>query len=265
MEWYFICCIIVYYYYFKLNLQKKKNIQGTLPSELALFDDLHKLDLGKNNLFGTLPDSWGALVKSVVQLSLHDNSLTGTIPASWGDAANLREFDISNNQLSGVWPSGLVPSEECRTAGNGQFTNCPAICCVEEESSCDCDNVQDESNSNSENNENNMDSDEKDSNLMEGFVRRGVGTNYGLIIGGILGGLCCIGAVGGFIFIMTRKTDNHQANARPTTTGASSSRSFNSASSDPKSEYGIVQFSSQPTDYCKISFFFSFFFPIELF
>lgn len=200
-------------------------------------DGAWKIDLSENKLSGTLPPEWASpLVANIdASLELNDNNLTGTIPASW--AGKMRTINFANNQLSGAWPAGLVPTEECLTAGNGRFTNCPTICCEAEMTSCDCGGDGGDSSGNSASPSNAAALDEESE--MDGFVRKGVKPAYGAIIGGIVGGLCLLCIVGGFLYVMTRSSPESPP-ARATTTGASSSRSFTSAGSTPQSEYGIV-------------------------
>jgi hypothetical protein len=64
------------------------------------------LSLGKNQLFGTIPSSLGALT-ALVALVMYDNQLVGTIPSSLGALTALGFLALSTNQLSGTIPSSL--------------------------------------------------------------------------------------------------------------------------------------------------------------
>jgi hypothetical protein len=56
---------------------------GTLPSSLAVLNELETLDFGTNGLTGTLPSEWGYGLKSIQQIELDGNHFHGTIPESW--------------------------------------------------------------------------------------------------------------------------------------------------------------------------------------
>ncbi|GIL82822.1 hypothetical protein Vretimale_8191 [Volvox reticuliferus] len=54
---------------------------GGLPPELAQLRYLRVLDLGNNNLAGSVPADWGSM--KLGYLNLSNNALTGTLPVSW--------------------------------------------------------------------------------------------------------------------------------------------------------------------------------------
>ncbi|MBJ55693.1 MAG: hypothetical protein CMQ46_10580, partial [Gammaproteobacteria bacterium] len=66
-----------------------------------------QIDLGGNNLVGTLPAELGSL-SSLTGLWLWDNRLEGTIPSSLGNLSNLEYLDLSANLLSGQVPASLA-------------------------------------------------------------------------------------------------------------------------------------------------------------
>jgi Leucine-rich repeat (LRR) protein len=65
-----------------------------------------RLNLGFNQLIGTLPASLGSL-NSLQQLYLNDNQLTGEIPGSLSTLINIQQLSFTNNQLSGAFPASL--------------------------------------------------------------------------------------------------------------------------------------------------------------
>jgi len=85
-------------------------LQGTLPIELVRFPKLKLLDLQSNHLSGTLPHEWGVLASNGSQLEtlrLDRNDLVGSIPDSWchWNSTTMRELILANNQLTGSLPS----------------------------------------------------------------------------------------------------------------------------------------------------------------
>jgi len=80
-------------------------LQGTISSSIGTLD-LVTLNLGWNNLTGTLPASIGNM-RHLTSLYLSSNNLTGSLPASIGNLTGLTSFDLSNNTLTGSLPSSL--------------------------------------------------------------------------------------------------------------------------------------------------------------
>lgn len=79
-----------------------------------------RIDLGVNNLAGTLPSSFGNLT-NLQSLYLYNNKLTGSLPASLSKLLNLKELLLSNNQFSGAIPSSigkLIALEQLDLANN---------------------------------------------------------------------------------------------------------------------------------------------------
>eukprot|EP00561_Arcocellulus_cornucervis_P013991 CAMPEP_0185801552 /NCGR_PEP_ID=MMETSP1322-20130828/1490_1 /TAXON_ID=265543 /ORGANISM="Minutocellus polymorphus, Strain RCC2270" /LENGTH=871 /DNA_ID=CAMNT_0028497251 /DNA_START=254 /DNA_END=2869 /DNA_ORIENTATION=- len=83
----------------------KNNLSGPIP-DWSTLNGLHYLDLGFNEMTGTLPES---LVKHRILrlLYLNNNQFTGTIPDSYPTIGNrkLKEIHLNNNQLTGPIPS----------------------------------------------------------------------------------------------------------------------------------------------------------------
>jgi Leucine-rich repeat (LRR) protein len=81
---------------------------GTLPESLGKADALNTLVLWKNNITGTLPD-WLFNITSLTTLSIglkygFLGGLTGTIPMSIGNLTNLESLVLSTNELTGDIP-----------------------------------------------------------------------------------------------------------------------------------------------------------------
>lgn len=64
----------------EINLDDN-NLEGTIPSELSLLEDLVTLELGGNRLSGQVPGSLGDL-RSLQLLEVSENFLTGDVPVS---------------------------------------------------------------------------------------------------------------------------------------------------------------------------------------
>jgi len=84
------------------------NLKGTIPLELALFQDLTRLDLGggpSEQLTGTIPPTIQT-IRGLEELQLRNNLLTGQIPAlrQW---PRLRTLNLEGNQISGQLPRGI--------------------------------------------------------------------------------------------------------------------------------------------------------------
>lgn len=86
-------------------------------------DRVTKLELGINNLVGTLPTSLGVLVK-LETLHLYSNKLIGNLPNSLGSLTNLKSIEFSSNQLNGNIPGslGLLSNLESLNLQNNKLT-----------------------------------------------------------------------------------------------------------------------------------------------
>ncbi len=87
------------------------NLKGTIPFELGQLDSLARLDLSSNQLSGAIPPELGQLEK-LVRLDLSSNLLEGAIPPELGQLDSLARLDLSFNQLSGGIPAELGQLEK---------------------------------------------------------------------------------------------------------------------------------------------------------
>ena len=81
------------------------------------------LDLGRNQLTGSIPDEIGSLTKLSILL-LHDNQLSGSIPSTVQGLINLEYMHVHRNQLAGAIPShlGNLPRLKDLSLGFNQFS-----------------------------------------------------------------------------------------------------------------------------------------------
>ncbi|GJQ96315.1 kinase-like domain-containing protein [Tanacetum coccineum] len=88
-----------------VNLQVSGcNLIGVLPTSIGnLSDQLSYLNLGENQLFGSLPSSIGSLV-GLTTLGLYSNRFKGKIPTTIGKLQKLQYLGLFNNQFSGPIP-----------------------------------------------------------------------------------------------------------------------------------------------------------------
>eukprot|EP01012_Entosiphon_sulcatum_P004405 TRINITY_DN11721_c0_g1_i1.p1 TRINITY_DN11721_c0_g1~~TRINITY_DN11721_c0_g1_i1.p1 ORF type:complete len:213 (-),score=36.20 TRINITY_DN11721_c0_g1_i1:384-1022(-) len=108
-------------------------IKGTVPDVLAdLGMNITGLQLGRNQLVGTLPLRWWEMSR-LTELSVENNWVTGTIPDYYSRLTALQLLWVAGNKLTGTVPQSLQPILEhcaahtdyqgCRLGGN-PFT-CP--------------------------------------------------------------------------------------------------------------------------------------------
>ncbi|KAK9816597.1 hypothetical protein WJX72_002495 [[Myrmecia] bisecta] len=80
-----------------------------LPASLARLASLVTLDLGTNNIAGSLPPDWAApgSFPVLTSMALDENRISGSLPPAWGapDAfQKLAYLEVQNNRISGSIP-----------------------------------------------------------------------------------------------------------------------------------------------------------------
>ena len=90
-----------------LNMSRSM-LQGTLPPELALLQELQHMDFGHNDLAGHVPDVYVERMTNLEALWLQDNLFTGVLPDSIGDWTQLTCLNVAQNKFSGNLPTSLV-------------------------------------------------------------------------------------------------------------------------------------------------------------
>ncbi|KAG6697109.1 hypothetical protein I3843_09G176600 [Carya illinoinensis] len=89
----------------KISLSRK-NLTGSISSDLTKLTGLVELWLDGNLLTGPIPDFSGCTDLKIIHLE--NNQLTGGLPSSLISLPNLRELYVQDNMLSGTIPSGLL-------------------------------------------------------------------------------------------------------------------------------------------------------------
>ncbi|KAL7447218.1 hypothetical protein ACHAXM_011210 [Skeletonema potamos] len=109
----------------KIDLTSISYLSGTLISNLYMLTNLHRLNLMKNQIHGTLPASFSEFKKlefldvsnnqmtsqlppnlpsTLEEVWFENNAFTGSLPDDFGRLKDLRFIDISNNQITGTIP-----------------------------------------------------------------------------------------------------------------------------------------------------------------
>eukprot|EP01046_Picozoa_sp_COSAG06_P033642 COSAG06_NODE_3449_length_5328_cov_195.391745_1_plen_922_part_10 len=95
----------------KLKTLKVNNagLSGTFPQGeyILRLDLLEELELGDNDLSGTLPKEIGRL-RSLKSLLADDNEIKGTIPATIGQLTRLEVLNLDRNFIHGVLPMSMT-------------------------------------------------------------------------------------------------------------------------------------------------------------
>jgi Leucine rich repeat len=78
-------------------------LEGTLPTQLGLFDNLRILSVQGNELTGPIPEAIISLRK-LEHVELQSNALTGHIPDGWCSMTSLVKLHLDDNYLEGAIP-----------------------------------------------------------------------------------------------------------------------------------------------------------------
>lgn len=102
-------------------------LTGSIPQSLSALLGLLELNLGTNRLSGTIPDQLSALVK-LKGLFLDRSNLAGNIPPQLSALTSLTSLYLNGNLLTGCIPTGL--SKMYAVLGHTQFRvfNNPFVC-----------------------------------------------------------------------------------------------------------------------------------------
>lgn len=84
-------------------------LTGTIPLEIMSLENLTVLYLGENELKGSIPKEIGG-ISSLLFLDLGYNKLTGRIPKEIGLLQKLNTLDLANNKLVGTIPRDEIQS-----------------------------------------------------------------------------------------------------------------------------------------------------------
>jgi Leucine rich repeat len=85
------------------------NLDGKLPDELHVLDEMSLLDVSVNFLSGTIPAIYFESLLKLTRLHLNANSLSGSLPSNIdGLSGSLEELELSDNLLSGTIPSSIA-------------------------------------------------------------------------------------------------------------------------------------------------------------
>ncbi|KAL6197313.1 hypothetical protein ACLB2K_032922 [Fragaria x ananassa] len=82
-----------------------QDLDGVLPASLAKLPYLKQVNLGQNDLSGSIPREWASTKLEFLVLSV--NNLSGPIPGYLGNITTLRALALEGNLFSGPVPSDL--------------------------------------------------------------------------------------------------------------------------------------------------------------
>nr|KYP42884.1 LRR receptor-like serine/threonine-protein kinase FLS2 [Cajanus cajan] len=89
---------------------RNNSLSGTLPTTLKKNIQLISLDLGENNLTGTIPMWVGERFINLRILGFRSNNFSGHIPNEICGMSHLQVLDLAHNKLSGNIPSWILDS-----------------------------------------------------------------------------------------------------------------------------------------------------------
>mmetsp|Transcript_6932 Transcript_6932/g.10118 ORF Transcript_6932/g.10118 Transcript_6932/m.10118 type:complete len:383 (-) Transcript_6932:158-1306(-) len=87
------------------------NITGTIPSDIGMMTKLRTLRIENNKITGSIPPEFG-LLTTLVTLRLEHNNIVGIVPSEIGMMTELRDFSLSANEISGTVPSEIGKLKE---------------------------------------------------------------------------------------------------------------------------------------------------------
>jgi len=112
--------------YLKVLDLSMNQINSTLPKNIFFNEELTILNLGSNQLHGTIPDvgtDYQPYEGKLEYLALNKNRLTGKVPSSISKIKSLTNLDLSSNMLSATLPEELklLTNLDYILLGNNQF------------------------------------------------------------------------------------------------------------------------------------------------
>eukprot|EP00529_Nitzschia_sp_RCC80_P004586 CAMPEP_0113447672 /NCGR_PEP_ID=MMETSP0014_2-20120614/4360_1 /TAXON_ID=2857 /ORGANISM="Nitzschia sp." /LENGTH=939 /DNA_ID=CAMNT_0000338837 /DNA_START=485 /DNA_END=3301 /DNA_ORIENTATION=+ /assembly_acc=CAM_ASM_000159 len=110
---------------------KNNAFTGTIPT-FGMLSSLASIDLGKNDLVGTIPEDAFSGMGNIGSIYLAGNSITGTIPESMGSLSSLEVLDTKGNDFVGSMPNSLCFVDELIADCGGLFIcDCCTECCID--------------------------------------------------------------------------------------------------------------------------------------
>ena len=80
-------------------------LTGSLP--VTFSPGMSSIDLSRNMLTGSIPESWGVSMPTLQAIDLNQNAITGSIPSTMGQLSTMTSFKSNENQLIGALPAEL--------------------------------------------------------------------------------------------------------------------------------------------------------------
>ncbi|KAK3225033.1 hypothetical protein Dsin_004895 [Dipteronia sinensis] len=80
----------------------ENRLNGSFPNSLTQLSNLTILDLSRNQLVGSFPDGFCAILTSIESLDVSSNRLNGSLPESIGQLSSILDLDVSSNFLEAL-------------------------------------------------------------------------------------------------------------------------------------------------------------------